>query len=109
MLQMNARKRNPSTIFINQRVSKMDAFVAFIQENSVDGKNPTNLDKQHHRVFCKDSKPRAVLYAHANLSIWPLNQFCDRDVAAALFHSGNKTRLLLSVYWDCTKLSLIHI
>ena len=84
----------------------MDAFIAFIQENSNSEKNPSNLDKKHHRIFCKDSKPRAVLYAHANLSIWPLNQYCDRDVAAALLQIGNKTKLLLSVYWDCTKKDL---
>ena len=72
ILQMNAKKRNPSTLFINQKCSKMDAFIAFIQENSNSDKNPSNLDKKHHRIFCKDSKVYSNLeyQVAATIPIW---------------------------------------
>ena len=48
-------------------------------------------------------RPRAYLYMHKNINNWPLDNFCDQDVACSLIDLGKSPRdriLACSIYWD---------
>ena len=108
ILQLNSRKTRESNDCISQLTSDLDSFVVLIQEPYYNKANKTlGLDPQHKKLDCEGRAPegcnRAIIYCHRNLNVWRAPNYCTRDLAAALWITGNESHpniMLISYYWD---------
>ena len=81
-------------------------FVFALQEPYLNpvSKQVALLGNRHSIITSHEDSPRAIIYAHVNVNLWPVSHLMDRDVAVALWRKPTKIEkdvLLLSVYWDC--------
>ena len=100
-LQINNQKRIMSTESTSRIASNLNSFCVLGSEPSTVGFNITGLNKTHKIIQAAIDKPRAYIYCHKNLEIWPVEELTTRDTAACVINSQHGKKILaLSIYWD---------
>lgn len=105
LMQINNQKRIESTEKISHYTDSGKLFIVLGQEPSTRGMGITGLNNRHVKIHAMIDKPRSYIYAHKTLSLWPIEKFCSRDVATALFNPHNPIFgkvVIISLYWDGT-------
>ena len=101
--QLNSNKREVSMDEINRLCETNKQFICLGHEPNVRLGAPVGLNRRHISVHSIQTKPRAYIFASANLHIWPMPSLTNGDVATALFdtHDPKVGKLVLcSFYWD---------
>ena len=101
--QINNQKRIESCERIANYCDNSESFIVLGQEPSTFGCGITGLNNRHNKTYAVMERPRAYIYTHKNLTTWPLDHLCSRDVASLLLDSTKEsygTLLLCSIYWD---------
>ena len=101
--QLNNQKRIISCEKLNQYCEEAKSFLCLGQEPSTYGTKVTGLNSYHTTVYADVERPRAYIYAHRSLKIWPMNNLCSQDTAVALLDTGMDDVdkiMFCSIYWD---------
>ena len=101
--QINNQKRIESCERIANYCDNSESFIVLGQEPSTFGCGITGLNNRHNKTYAVMERPRAYIYTHKNLTTWPLDHLCSRDVASLLLDSNKESYgklLLCSIYWD---------
>ena len=100
-MQINNQKRIMSTEETSRLASQLNSFCVLGQEPSTFGFNITGLSRNHKVIQASVDKPRAYIYHHKGLDVWPVEELTTRDTACAIINSKtSKNLLVLSIYWD---------
>ena len=104
IFQLNCQKRDVSATAVQVLTHSHQSFLALLTEPYIHSSRLACLDRSHTRISVADDKPRAAIYAHRNLHLWPVQSLCTRDTSVAVWDTrtaaGNV--LLVSHYWDIT-------
>ena len=101
--QLNNQKRIISCETLNKYCEEGKLFLCLGQEPSTYNGKITGLNSSHTLVNANTERPRAYIYAHRSLRVWPMQTFCDQDTAVAMIDTGINNIgkiVLVSVYWD---------
>ena len=95
---INLRKSITASVELNRR----NYGFAFITEPATNRKgNVVYLDKARGNVhYAKGKSPRACVRAAANINVWKVNEFTDRDVSTIATKINGKLTYLAAVYLD---------
>ena len=101
--QVNNQKRIISCERINKYCEENNLFLCLGQEPSTHSGRITGLNSFHTLVHAAVQRPRAYIYAHKSLRIWPMDTLNSQDTAVAMIDTGiqNIGKIIVcSVYWD---------
>ena len=90
--QVNNQKRTISCERITKYCEESKLFLCLGQEPSThSGRRVTGLNAFHTLVHAKVERPRAYIYAHKSLRIWPMESMNTQDTAVAMIDTGIDT------------------
>ena len=101
--QLNNQKRIISCEALSKYCEEGKLFLCLGQEPSTYNGRITGLNTFHNIINASVLRPRAYIYAHKSLRVWPMQTFCDQDTATAMFDTGicNIGKIIIvSIYWD---------
>ena len=101
--QLNCQKRIISCETLNKYCEESKLFLCLGQEPSTYNGRITGLNNYHTVINATVERPRAYIYAHKSLRIWPMQSLCDQDTATAMIDTGISDIgkiVLVSIYWD---------
>ena len=96
VLQINLQHSVAATTELCKRTELMETFVALVQEPWIVDNSIRGLSKRGLHSYA-GPKPRACILASANLRLWELPQFCDRDCMAVTIKWRDTEAILASV------------
>jgi hypothetical protein len=100
--QLNLRHSYTPTSFLLLKTRALRSFIALVQESLNKDGRPKFLDGRHTIIRGTHPNPRALIYAHNNVRLWPYPEYCARDVASALWDTNTRQIgmvMLVSLYW----------
>ena len=105
LFQLNCRKRSQTALAIQDLTNRSASFITLLQEPYVHAGGPRCLNRRHNVISSLGNNPRAVIYCHRNVFIWPVASLCTRDLAVAIWDTRTKYGhvLMVSWYWDYTE------
>jgi ribonuclease HI len=108
-LQINLQHSQTATAELHKRLTKLNTFIAFIQEPWQSRSKVHGLPSLTKKHYQPTAQIRTAICHSLNLSIFKVNHLCDKDITTCLWQPENASHLpttasiiLISAYWDST-------